>query len=202
MQNSSVQILEGLSPGSEAQLYSDAMALQIGKIGTTVAAALCAVSCVYYILCSMGALGTAKRSIFAIIAFIVAGVGAYFLYQKSLTFTIIDDQRPIIVISSRALEYDVRRDGWSLPWGSIRSIDLHETTTQAKQSVEQTSYEIRVIPKEGANISWKYEPSSDNDIDTTKKLYNQYGYLLINPEPLGISPEILQKALEKYRSGL
>lgn len=202
MDANTLQVLHDLKPGSDAQFFSDALAVQAGKSGLTIAAVLCAVACVYYFLCSMGVLGPSKRSVFAIAVTMIAGIGAYFLNQKAETFRVIDDSRPIIALNATKLEYDVRRNGWIIPWTYVTSVELKTTTTHKKQSIEQSTYEIRVNTKLAPPITWKYEPSSDNDVEIAQKLVQSENYLVIDPEPLGISAEELQKALEKYRQGL
>lgn len=202
MDASTLQVLQDLKPGSDAQFFSDAMAIQIGKSGLTIAALLAGVTSFYYALCTIGLMGSAKRGVFALVAFLLGGAGAYMLYEKAQALHAIDDSKPVLAISGQKLDYDVRRNGWSIPWSNITSIELKTTTTFKKQSVEQTSYEIHVNVRSNAPITWKYEPSTENDIAATKLLAEKSNYLVIDPEPLGISPPELQKALEKYRAGL
>ncbi len=202
MDANTLQVLQNLQPGSDAQFFSDAVAVQAGKSGLTIAAILTATASVYYLLCSLGVFGSSKRSVFAIIVTVIAGIGAFLLNQKAETFRVIDDSRPIIALNATKLEYDVRRNGWIIPWTYVTSVELKTTTTHKKQSVEQTTYEIRVNTKLAPPITWKYEPSADNDVETVQKLVQSENYLVIDPEPLGIDAAELQKALEKYRQGL
>ena len=195
-------VLEELHSGSDAQFFTDAIALQITKSGLLIAVVLCVVTVIYYLLCVLGVMGHAKRSLFALIAIIVAGVGGYLLYEKYDAIRIIDDSKPVLTISGSTLGYDVRRSGWSVQWGNINSVELKTTKSIKKQSVEQVDYEIRVNVKPGAVVEWKYEPTVENDMSTVKRLWESKHYLIIDPEPLGISPPELQKALEKYRAGL
>lgn len=196
------QVLQELKPGSEAQFFTDAIAVQITKSGLTIATVLCAVTVIYYFLCIFGVFGHAKRSLFALVAIAAASVGGYLLYEKMDAIRVIDDSRPVIAITGYKLDYDVRRSGWSLPWSSINSIDLKTSKTFVKNSIEQVTYEIQVKVKQGAPVEWKYQPSIENDMASVKSLLEKKGYLIIDPEPLGISPQALQMALEKYRAGL
>ena len=196
------QVLVELAPGADAQFFTDAMAMQISKSGLMIATVLCAVTVIYYALCLLGVMGHGKRSFFALVAIIAAGVGGYMLYEKYAAIRIIDDSKPVLAITGQKLDYDVRRVGWSVPWGNINSIELKTTKTIKKQSVEQVDYEIRVNVKPGVAVEWKYEPSTENDMSIVKRLWESKHYLIIDPEPLGIHPPELQKALEKYRAGL
>ncbi len=196
------QVLQDLKPGSEAQFFTDAMAMQVSKTGLMIATALCGITFIYNVLCSLGVFGHAKRSLFAIVLVAVSGVGGYLLNEKAQAMKVIDDSRPVIAITGYKLDYDVRRSGWSVPWNSINAIELKTTKTFVKNSVEQISYEIQVKVKQGAHVEWKYEPTIQNDMATVKSLLEKRGYLVIDPEPLGISPPALQMALEKYRAGL
>ncbi len=202
MDNSTVQVLENLRPGSDAQFFSDATAIQIGKSGLTIAAILAATACVYYLFCTLGLFGAAKRSLIALALAIMCGIGAFMLHQKAEAFRAIDDSKPVIAITAQKLQYDVRRNGWIIPWTYVTSVELKTNTTFKKQSIEQTTYEIRVHTKLAPPITWLYEPSEENDVAQVKSLVERENVLVIDPEPLGISPEALQKALEKYRAGL
>ncbi|MBY0429483.1 MAG: hypothetical protein K2Q32_09725, partial [Alphaproteobacteria bacterium] len=157
---------------------------------------------IYYFLCILGVFGHAKRSLFGLVAIAAACVGAYLLYEKYDAIRIIDDTKPVLAITGAKLDYDVRRSGWSIPWGNINSIELKTTKTIVKQSVEQVDYEIQVHVKPGVAVEWKYEPTIENDMSAVKRLWESNHFLLIDPEPLGISPPALQMALEKYRAGL
>ncbi len=196
------QVLQDLKSGSDAQFFTDAIATQITKSGLTIAALLCAVTVVYYFLCMLGVMGHAKRSLFAFIAIIVAGVGAFLLYEKADALRVIDDSKPILAITSHKLDYDIRRVGWTIPWSSIGTIELKTIKTFKKHSVEQVDYEIRVNVKPNYTVEWKYEPTVHNDMAGIKKLFHSQSYLIIDPAPLGIHPPALQMALEKYRAGL
>ena len=196
------QVLEELKPGSEAQFFTDALVTQISKSGLTIAAGLCVVAAIYYILCVFGVMGYAKRSLFAFIAIIVAGVGGYLLYEKAEAIRVVDDSKPVLAITGYKLDYDVRRSGWSIPWSGISAVELKTTKTYVKDSVEQTDYEIQVKVKSGATVEWKYEPTIQNDMASVKRLFESKSTLIIDPTPLGIHAPTLQMALEKYRAGL
>ncbi len=196
------QVLEELKPGSEAQFFTDALVMQVSKSGLMIATILCGVTALYYALCVLGVFGHSKRSFFAMVIAVVAGVGGYLLYEKAEAIRVIDDSKPIIAITGYKLDYDVRRSGWSIPWSSISAVELKTTNTYVKNSVEQTDYEIQVKVKSGATVEWKYEPTIHNDMASVKRLFESKGYLIIDPSPLGIHAPTLQMALEKYRAGL
>ena len=196
------QALEQLQPGSDAQFFTAALATQITKSGLTIAVILCAVVVIYYMLCMMGVFGHAKRSFFAVVAILAAGVGGFLLNERADAIRVIDDSKPVLVITAQKLEYDVRRSGWSIPWTHIAAVELKTTKSFVKNSVEQIDYEIQVKVKPGSAVDWKYEPTTQNDMSSVKRLLESQRILVIDPTPLGIQHKTLQKALEKYRAGL
>lgn len=203
MASQTLEILKNLAPGMEARLYADSMTLQIVKLGLSAFALLCFLVAAYLLLKQLGNFikGQGRKSVFAFLGMIFAGVAAYLLFDKAASFEVLNDEKPVINITPQALEYDVRKSGWSTTWRDIDTIELSQKTIRKKQSMPETSYEIRVHIKDERPVQWKYEPSPENDMAGVKSTFDQTRFLLVNPEFLGVAPEVLQKALEKYRAG-
>lgn len=191
--------LRTLQPGIDLKLFADPVALQAARFGLITFGLLCAAVAVYLLAKQIGFFGASSRSAFGWVGVVLAGLAAFLLQQKAMSFKILDDTTPLLTITATALEYDTRRDGWRVNWQDVTAIELEQETVRKKQSVPQTTSEVHVRLREGAGIAWTRE---DIKLSESKTLYEKMRYLVINPEPLGVSHEELATALERYHKGL
>ncbi len=196
MANSTIEILQHLTRGTEARLYADSFTLQLAKYGFYAFAVLCAAVALYLAFTHFGA---ARKSIGTLIGVVLMIAAAYFLYNKAGDYKIIDDQEPVIEITATSLVYDVRKDGWTVNWGDIDHVEVVSTRTLAKQSVAQTTNEVRVYVKSDEAVRWKYD-GSDETRAARQVLFAAH-YVVIDYGLLGINPQLLADALENYRKG-
>lgn len=200
MSSETLSILQNLTSGAEVRLFADAGALQIAKTGLYIFAAAAFVFAIKLLLTQIGVIGS-NRTLLGWLGFAAVAVISFLLYDKAQSFEVIDTNDPVITISAQKLEYDVRQDGWSVNWADMTEVQLNKDVHQQKQSPAQTTYEVRVVLKQGAHVAWKYEPDEKNKVAATKKFFEEKNYLVIDPAPLGVDHETLQKALERYRAG-
>jgi hypothetical protein len=110
------------------------------------------------------------------IAIGIAGIAAFFMYQKYQAYTSMDTGTPLLTLNRQYINYEPLHA--VLGWQDISAIELHKERRTPKQATAAITHEeVRVNKKSG-------------------------GYIVIDHAPFGVDAASLAESLEKYRAGL